>query len=156
DKSADPHWATIGAGHSSQGNFLAVEFYPSIHDLMGRDEGFVRFSEIEVLGLSSRYYPNSKNMTHWQLDSLKLFSMSNFVPFEPYDHELSWRVNLEVTSRKEIARADAHRGELSSALGLGTRFFNDVYIYALFGVSLESGSTSGPAVNSYLGPEAGS
>ena len=156
DNSAAPHWVNLSGGTSTEGSFLGVGFNPAVHNLMARDEGFVRFSEVEVLGVSGRYYNNTDKMNHWQLDSVKLFSMVNLVPYESFDHELAWRITTEITPRKEIDRADVQRISASPAVGYGLQS-NDhkFYGYALLDMSLESGASFGPALNLYLGPEAG-
>lgn len=164
DNSAYPHWFTLSGGTSSEGNFLGVGFNPAVHSLMARDEGFVRFSEVEVLGINARYYTSVGNdsagpgnkMNHWQLDSLKLFSMVNLVPYESFDQEFAWRITTEITPRKEIARADIERISISPAIGYGFQS-NDhkFYTYGLLAASLESGASYGPSLNLYLGPEAG-
>jgi hypothetical protein len=153
-EAADPHWFGAAVGESTGGAFLQFDFGPAVHDLMTRDEGFSRFSEIEVLSAQGRVY-SSDRQAHAQVDALKFFNMVNLVPFESYDKELSWHVGFELTPRKEIGRADVYRVALDPALGYG--FGNEIlYAYALLASSFESAVFSGAAATVYVGPEIGS
>ena len=156
DLSHEPHWVSLAAGVAGPGAFIEGEFSPALHDIMSRDEGFIRYSGVSFLDSKIRYYSAPGSHSSFQLDSLKIVEIANLVPYETFDHQFSWRLNAEISSRKELNCIDCYKVSLAPAAGIGLNLFGKKgFTYALLELPVESGRHLDPLMRLQVGPEVG-
>ncbi len=128
----------------SEGSFSGFqEFHlkPAYHDLLNDDRGYLSYSEIDFPNLTFRYYPGSRTLN---LEQLQFVGMYALPPWNSFEKRISWKVNVEVATPKDLFCTDCH--VLRSEMGWGTtlNLLSPKNIaYALGGAYVDIGSGLG-------------
>ena len=106
---------------SSPRAFQELHFKFALHDLLNRDEGYVRFSHIDFPSATLRWYPDDK---HLRLEQLSLVGMTSLFPLTRLEKRPSWRLKADIRSPKDFGCATCHAGHLDvgggATVALGT------------------------------------
>jgi hypothetical protein len=90
--SHNPFRIEIGSGQANSKSFSFFELRPLVHELMELDDGYTRFSTVELLRAQIRRYA----MDRWELNSATFFRLENLVPYFSYDHQISYRFSANL------------------------------------------------------------
>jgi Domain of unknown function (DUF4105) len=94
--------------------YIEIGLRPSFHDLLDREQGFVKGAAITVLDTRARWYENKQKL---QLEYLSFFSMTSLSPVKPWGNSLSGRLNLVVQREAISSQLDAKVFNIDTALG---------------------------------------
>jgi hypothetical protein len=86
----------------------------ALHDLLNRDEGYVRFSHIDFPSATLRYYPNDR---HLRLEQLNFLYMTSLFPLTRLEKRFSWRIQTDIRSPKDFGCATCHVGHVEMGAG---------------------------------------
>jgi len=117
----------IAYGEKENNQYIEMGLRPAFHDLLDRDQGFVKGSAITVLDTRVRWYEVQQRL---QLEYLSFFSMTSLSPIKPWGKPLSGRLNLFVQQEAINAQVDAKVFNIDTALGYSFEW-NDSLFYSL-------------------------
>ncbi len=80
---------TIGAGNDVGQNFQEIQYRPAYHDLMDREEGYVRGAEIEFFNVALRHFDS----TATRVESFTPVNIVSLAPRDEFFNSLSWKVS---------------------------------------------------------------
>ncbi|MDN5880887.1 MAG: DUF4105 domain-containing protein, partial [Nitrosospira sp.] len=89
----------LGMGHNAHEPFLEWAYRPAYHDLMAKDVGYDKNTEIIFLDFNFRYYLESERI---RLDRARILSITSMNPYDPLFAKASWRVGLEIDTLKDL------------------------------------------------------
>ncbi len=92
---------------------MELAYRPAYHDLMAKDVGYDKHSEIVFLDFKLRYYFETERI---RLDRANILSITSLNPYDPLFGKSSWRGSLEIDSgpgrgTRVLARIPAAREE---------------------------------------------
>jgi len=88
----------LGFGHNDREPFMELAYRPAYHDLMARDVGYDKHSEIIFLDFKLRYYFESERV---RLDRANILSITSHNPYDPLFGKSSWRGSLEIDTLRD-------------------------------------------------------
>lgn len=125
-----------GAGHNEREPFLEFAYRPAYHDLMARNAGYDRNSEIIFLDFKLRYYLESERL---RLDRAKLLSITALNPYDSLFAKASWRGEVEIDTLRD--RDCRYCNSLKAAYGRGVsyrpEFFSPLLLFSFIDLKAE-------------------
>ncbi len=121
--------------------FQEFHIKPAYHDLLNDDRGYLPFSEINFPNLTLRYYPQTGTLN---LEQLQFVGMVSIPPFSFLEKRLSWKIDVELSTPKDLLCTDCH--VLHTEMGAGATlnlFSPKSLIYGLGGAYVDFGSGLG-------------
>lgn len=88
----------LGMGHNAHEPFVELAYRPAYHDLMAKDVGYDKNSEIIFMDFNFRYYVESERI---RLDRAKILSITSMNPYDPLFPKTSWRLDLEIDTLRD-------------------------------------------------------
>ncbi len=88
----------IGMGHNDQEPFMEFAYRPAYHDLMARDEGYDKDSEIIFMDFKLRYFLESERV---RLDQARFLSITALNPYDPLFFKPSWRLDFKIDTLRD-------------------------------------------------------
>ena len=79
--------------------FQEIGYRPTLHDLLAKDLGYGKDSQILFFDLKLRYYYESKK---YRLDSYRLIDIISLTPYDPIFTKPSWKLNLGFDTLRDI------------------------------------------------------
>ena len=79
--------------------FQEIGYRPTLHDLLAKDLGYGKDSQILFFDLKLRYYYESKK---YRLDSYRLIDIISLTPYDPIFAKPSWKLNLGFDTLRDI------------------------------------------------------
>jgi hypothetical protein len=89
----------FGVGRNEEELFEEISLRPAYHDLLAKDVGYGKDSQILFFETTLRYY-NESNKT--KLDSFKLIDIISLTPYDALFKKKSWRFSIGVDTMKDL------------------------------------------------------
>jgi hypothetical protein len=83
----------LGYGGFERERFEEVTIRPAYHDLLAKDTGYNRDSQILFFDTTLRYY---RDIEALRLESFKLLDIASLTPFDPLFRRMSWKLSVGV------------------------------------------------------------
>lgn len=88
----------IATGHNDRETFMEIAYRPAYHDLMARDEGYDKDSEIIFMDFKLRYFFETERM---RLDQARLLSITALNSYDPLFFKPSWRFDFSIDTLRD-------------------------------------------------------
>lgn len=121
--------ARIGAAFGFLGRdpFEEISIRPAYHDLMAADVGYTYGSEIDFLSGAVRYYNDERRAA---LDRLSLLRIVSLFPIDELFQKPSWKLDLGVSTARDIGCARCNFYNANVGLGLARRSWLPIPVLA--------------------------
>ena len=129
----------LGFGSHDSELFQEISLRPGHHDLLAKDIGYSKDSQILFLDFTARYYNDKKEA---KLDNLKIIDIISLTPYDPLFQKLSWKLSLGVDTIKDIECGLCNSYKANYGLGLAYKpsYFSPILFYALADIEAELSS----------------
>ncbi len=129
-------WLKIGVGRSAGQTFEEISYRPAYHDLLAKDIGYGKDSQILFLDLTARYY---NDLEETKLDRLKIIEIISLTPYDRLLQKKSWRFGFGIDSIKDFDCHFCHSFKTSYGLGFSYKssYANPFLLYALVDSEVE-------------------
>lgn len=126
----------LGMGHNDRESFLELAYRPAYHDLMAKDVGYDRNSEIIFMDFKLRYYLESERV---RLDQAKFLSITALNPYDTLFTKPSWRVDLEIDTLrdKDCNYCNSFKGNYGRGVSYRPDFFSPLLLFSFIDVKAE-------------------
>jgi hypothetical protein len=126
----------LGVGHNDREPFLELAYRPAYHDLMAKDVGYDKHSEIIFLDVKLRYYFESERA---RLDRANILSITSHSPYDPLFGKSSWRGSLEIDTLRD---RDCHycnslKGFYGRGVSYRPDFFSPLLLFSFIDLKAE-------------------
>lgn len=101
--------------------FQEVGFKFAYHDLLNKDLGYSRFSQIDFPNATLRYYPADQ---HLNIEKIEAFSITSLFPMSFLEQRPSWKVSTDYYSPKDFNCAYCHALRTEAGVGAATELFS--------------------------------
>jgi hypothetical protein len=106
------------------------------HDLLNRDLGYKKFSEILFPWAELRYRPDINQLTVEEIGGVKAVSV---MAVHPLDWALSWKTLIAIESVKDFGCLNCRHLVIEPGLGQGWDFLNEMGLfYSFLGLRIEA------------------
>lgn len=134
---------------SYAGGFQELGFKTAYHDLLNKDLGFLRFSQIDFPQFYFRYFPKENSL---RLESLELLHITSLFPLNFIEKRPSWKLQVAYGNAKDTSCIACKNLLVRGGLGVSANIFNPHTIaYALLLARAEVGSVLNRGYR--IGPE---
>lgn len=129
----------LGMGHNDRESFLEFAYRPAYHDLMAKDVGYDKNSEIIFMDFKLRYYLESERI---RLDQAKILSITAFNPYDPLFTKPSWRADVEIDTLRDHDCNYCNSFKANYGRGLSYRpdFFSPLLLFSFIDLKTEFSS----------------
>ncbi|HAZ13060.1 MAG: hypothetical protein A2X86_09725 [Bdellovibrionales bacterium GWA2_49_15] len=118
-----PRRFKFGVGkHNKLREFASVGFRPAIHDLKDRIQGYLQYSEINILNGEFKVFAKERV----SLDHLQIFSLKKYTSWEMFNRSPSWGIDVAIKSNDVSPCSSCLYNENNLSIGLG-KIFNGGY-----------------------------
>ncbi|SCY32366.1 protein of unknown function [Nitrosospira sp. Nl5] len=126
----------VGMGHNSHEPFLEFAYRPAYHDLMAKDVGYDKNSEIIFMDFNLRYYLDSERV---RLDRAKILSITSLNPYDPLFAKASWRVDLEIDTLRDYNchYCNSVKGTYGRGISYRPEFFSPLLLFSFIDIKTE-------------------
>ncbi|SNX60171.1 protein of unknown function [Nitrosomonas ureae] len=126
----------IGMGHNDQEPFIEFAYRPAYHDLMARDEGYDKDSEIIFMDFKLRYFFESE---HVRLDQVKFLSITALNPYDSLFIKPSWRINFSIDTLRDrdCNYCNAITGSYGRGMSYRPTFFSSLLLFSFLDLRTE-------------------
>lgn len=126
----------LSAGHNNHEPFLEFAYRPAYHDLMAKDTGYDKNSEIIFMDLKLRYYLESERV---RLDQAKFLAITALNPYDPLFNKFSWRfdVGIDTLRDHDCGYCNAFKGSYGRGLSYRPHFFSPLLLFSFADVKAE-------------------
>lgn len=120
----------IGAGIYEKQPFTEISYRPAYHDLLAKDTGYSKDSQILFFDLVARYYHNTEKL---RVDSFKVVDILSLTPYDPLFNKKSWKLSIGVDTIKDEDCGFCNSLKLGYGIGFTYKpsYFSPVLLYAL-------------------------
>jgi len=138
------------ASSALKGGFQELGIKSAYHDLLNKDLGFLRFSQIDFPQVYFRYFTNQNSL---QLENLEFLHITSLFPLSVFEKRPSWKLQLAYGNNKNSACLFCKSFLLRGGLGASVNLFDEHSIfYALILARAELGTAFSRRYR--VGPEA--
>lgn len=129
----------LGIGHNDRESFLEFAYRPAYHDLMAKDVGYDKNSEIIFMDFKLRYYLESERI---RLDQAKILSITALNPYDPLFTKPSWRADVEIDTLRDQDCNYCNSFKANYGRGLSYRpdFFSPLLLFSFIDLKTEFSS----------------
>jgi hypothetical protein len=129
----------LGMGFYSHESFIELAYRPAYHDLMAKDVGYDKNSEIIFMDFKLRYYLESERL---RLDQAKILSITSLNPYDPLFTKFSWRADLEIDTLRDHDCNYCNSIKSSYGRGISYRpdFFSPLLLFSFVDLKTEFSS----------------
>ncbi len=126
----DSSWITIGAGIYEKEPFTEVSYRPAYHDLLAKDTGYSKDSQILFFDLRVRYYHDTEK---FRIDSFKLLDIISLTPYDSLLKKKSWKLSIGVDTIKDEECNLCNAFKVNYGIGLTYKpsYFSPILLYSL-------------------------
>ncbi|MDR4517437.1 MAG: DUF4105 domain-containing protein [Nitrosomonas sp.] len=123
----------IGMGHNDREPFIEFAYRPAYHDLMARDEGYDKDSEIIFMDFKLRYFFESERV---RLDQARLLSITALNPYDSLFFKPSWRLDFSVDTLRDrdCNYCNAFAGSYGRGISYRPAFFSPLLLFSFVDV----------------------
>jgi hypothetical protein len=125
-----------GVGQNDHEAFLEFAYRPAYHDLMAKDIGYDKNSEIIFMDFKLRYYLESERI---RLDQAKLLSITSFNPYDPLFVKPSWRAQVEIDTLRDrdCHYCNSFKANYGQGISYRPDFFSPLLLFSFADVKTE-------------------
>lgn len=129
----------IGMGHNDREPFMEFAYRPAYHDLMARDEGYDKDSEIIFMDFKIRYFPESGRV---RMDQARFLSITALNPYDPLFFKPSWRVNFSIDTLRDrdCNYCNAMTGSYGKGIAYRPAFFSPLLLFSFMDLKADFSS----------------
>ena len=129
----------VGMGHNDRESFLELAYRPAYHDLMAKDVGYDKNSEIIFMDFKLRYYLESERI---RLDQAKILSITALNPYDPLFTKPSWRTDVEIDTLRDHDCNYCNSFKANYGRGISYRpdFFSPLLLFSFIDLKTEFSS----------------
>lgn len=129
----------VASGHNDDEPFLEFAYRPAYHDLMARDVGYDKDSEIIFLDFKLRYFLESEKV---RLDSVKILSITSLNPYDALFFKPSWRGTLEMDTLRDYDcnYCNSYKANYGRGISYRSEFFSPLLLFSFLDVKTEFSS----------------
>lgn len=126
----------IGVGAFDGESFEEIAYRPAYHDLLAKDIGFGKGSQILFLDVTARYY---HDIDQFKLDKLQLIDIISLTPYDPLFKKKSWQFNIGIDTIKDFDCNFCNAFKTAYGFGLTYKptYFSPFTLYSLLDIELE-------------------
>ncbi|WP_292986477.1 DUF4105 domain-containing protein [Nitrosomonas sp.] len=126
----------IGMGHNDQEPFMEFAYRPAYHDLMARDEGYDKNSEIIFMDFKLRYYLESQRV---RLDQARFLSITALNPYDSLFFKPAWRVdfNIDTLRDRSCNYCNVIKGSYGRGISYRPDFFSPLLLFSFLDLRTE-------------------
>jgi len=126
----------LGIGGNESELFEEISFRPAYHDLLAKETGYGKDSQILFLDITARYYNESRKA---RLDSLKLIDIISLTPYDSLFKKLSWKLSVGLDTIRDLNCGYCNSFKTNYGIGLTYEpdFFSPIVFYSLINLELE-------------------
>lgn len=126
----------FGLGRNDDEPFQEFAYRPALHDLLAKDAGYDRDSEILVFDFKFRYFNETER---FKVDKAKLLGITKLNPHDPLYIQPSWRLDLGVDVLRDIdcQYCNSFRGDFGMGYSYRPQFFSSFLIFGFLDVESE-------------------
>ncbi len=137
--------AHLGVGIFDDEFFQEIGYYPTLHDLLAKDNGYNKDSQFLFFDFNLRYY---SELQKFRVDRFKILDIVSLSPFDPIFKKPSWRLNLGFDTVRDFDCdfCTSFKGGASIGLTFKQKFYSPIAIFFLLEVE---GETSGHFKNNF-------
>jgi len=144
----------MGVGIFENEAFQQLSFRPAYHDLLAKDTGYSKGSQILFFDLNLRYYNDRKKV---KVDRFKLVDIISLSPYDTALKNRSWRLNFGIDTIKDLDCNLCNSFKLNYGMGLTYQhsFNSPMLLYAFLDAEAEAASGLGNKYRIGGGPAVG-
>jgi len=126
----------LGVGLFGNEVFQQLSFRPAYHDLLAKDTGYNKGSQILFFDMNLRYYNDRKKI---QVDSFKLVDIISLSPYDSVLGNKSWRLNFGIDTVKDVDCNLCNSVKVNYGMGLTYQhsFNSPMLLYAFLDAEAE-------------------
>ncbi len=126
----------LGMGHNDHEPFLEFAYRPAYHDLMARDAGYDKDSEIIFMDFKLRYFLETERV---RLDRAKILSITSLNPYDPLFVKPSWRLALEVDTLRDhdCNYCNSYKGSYGRGISYRPEYFSPLLLFSFVDLKTE-------------------
>ncbi len=119
----------VGMGHNDHEPFLEFAYRPAYHDLMAKDIGYDKDSEIIFLDFKLRYFLESEKA---RLDQAKILSITSFNAYDILFFKPSWRGTLEIDTLRDhdCNYCNSYKAYYGQGISYRPAFFSPLLLFS--------------------------
>lgn len=110
-------------------SFFGLKWRSAYHDLLNKDLGFKKYSEIQFPWVEVRYRPELKQWHFEELGGLKIVSLT---PYSALDFHPSWKTTLAFQSVKDFGCLNCRHFVWEAGIGLSEEVFSEEHLFYQF------------------------
>ena len=128
--------ARFGMGFNQNEPFLELAYRPAYHDLMAKDVGYDKDSEIIFLDFKTRYYLESERL---RLDRARILAITAMNPYDPLFVKPSWRMALEIDTLRDrdCNYCNSYKSNFGSGISYRPEYFSPLLLFSFIDVKTE-------------------
>jgi hypothetical protein len=126
----------LGVGGNDNELFEEISLRPAYHDLLAKDTGYSKDSQILFFDITARYYNDSQKT---KLDSFKLIDIISLTPYDPLFRKASWKLSIGLDTIRDLncGYCNSFKGNYGIGLTYEPGYFSPVVFYSLINLDLE-------------------
>jgi hypothetical protein len=126
----------LGVGGNEKELFEEISLRPGYHDLLAKDTGYSKNSQILFLDITARYYNESGKV---KLDNLKLIDIVSLTPYDSLFKKISWKLSVGLDTIRDLNCGYCNSFKTNYGIGLSyaPNYFSPIFFYSLVELELE-------------------
>lgn len=108
----------IGMGQNQDEFFEEISIRPAYHDLLAKETGYAKDSQILFFEATARYYDETKRA---RLDQFKVIDIISLTPYDPLFRKKSWRLSLGLDTLRDPDCSYCHSFKGNYGIGFAYR-----------------------------------
>lgn len=126
----------LGFGANEEESFEEISIRPAYHDLLAKDIGYGKDSQILFLETTLRYYNETEKI---KLDRFKLIDIISLTPYDTLFKKKSWRFSIGVDTMKDLdcGYCNAFKTKYGAGITYQPNPFPSLLFYSLADFELE-------------------
>ena len=126
----------IGYGRNEDEFFEEISIRPAYHDLLAKDTGYSKDSQILFLQINARYYNKTRKT---KLDSFKIIDIISLTPYDLLFKKKSWKLSIGVDTIKDLDCGYCNSLKVNYGIGLSYKpsHFSPLLIYSFIDADFE-------------------
>lgn len=139
DQAHESAKAGLYGGLKNERGYLGVHLRPAYHDLLDNDVGFLPFTQVHVLRMDFRYYPDRHNIRIRELTPIELIAMN---PIDAVSQKMSFAMGAGLFSPDDFECNDCMAGYFYGGLGYSAfpiPNYQRLLLYSLLKVHVQAG-----------------
>lgn len=126
---------SLGYGLTQNQNFIQLSYREMIHDILSDDTGYPEYSDMELMHVKLRYYPNEKDMDRkFSFGETQIANALSLFPRSEMSKKYSYHLPLTFEPLFFKGKLDQYMFNLAPKMGASWNIFSDrVLLYIMAG-----------------------